>query len=108
MGRQPALRSGRCHCPGKTCLGEGAFENNLKNLLCTYTFNYEYADFPQEVFLYLVGNFKEKQSFGTLTWTTPDGREFKLKSTSVEPELTYTFENGLNARNLVNQNKNWQ
>lgn len=108
MGRQPALRSGRCHCPGKTCLGEGAFENNLKNLLCTYTFNYEYADFPQEVFLYLVGNFKEKQSFVTLTWTTPDGREFKLKSTSVEPVMTHTFENGLNARNLVNQNINWQ
>ena len=87
---------------------EGAFENNLKKVSYTYTFNYEYADFPQEVFLYLAGNFKEKQSFVTLTWTTPDGREFKLKSTSVEPELTYTFENGLNARNLVNQNKNWQ
>jgi len=87
---------------------EGAFENNLKKVSYTYTFDYEYADFPQEVFLYLAGNFKEKQSFVTLTWTTPDGREFKLKSTSVEPVLTYNFENGLNARNLVNQNKNWQ
>lgn len=86
----------------------GAFEDGLKKVTYTYTFNYEYADFPQEVFLYLSGNFDEKQPLVTLTWITPDGREFKLKSTSVDPETTYNFDKGLNARKLVSQNENWQ
>lgn len=73
---------------------EGAFEDNLKKVSYTYTINYEYADFPQEVFLYLAGSFKEKQSFITLTWTTPDGREFKLKSASVDPVMTYNLKMG--------------
>ena len=87
---------------------EGVFENNLKKVSYTYTFDDQYADFPEEVYLYLDGNFNKKQSFVSLTWITPDGSEFELKSTSIAPGTSYNFSNSINTRKLVSQNDHWQ
>jgi len=44
-------------------------------ILVTYTFDYTYDDFPQEMIFYFTAQYAEKNPFVSVTWITPDGRE---------------------------------
>ena len=48
----------------------------------TFTIDYPYGGFPQDMVIIFNGQYKKKP-FVSLTWTTPDGREFKLGNFSV-------------------------
>lgn len=74
---------------------------------CCY-FDYDYADFPTEVILYLEGEFLEKRPFISLTWITPDGREIKTKSVSAERFVNFAWDKNLNVGRLVSDNPNWE
>lgn len=86
----------------------GDFGVNSKPLTITYTFDYDYRDFPDEMYLFLDGEFEEKKPFTGVTWITPDGREFNLKGTSVINGTTYNFLENVSAPRFVRNNKLWQ
>jgi peptide/nickel transport system permease protein len=48
----------------------------------TYTIDYPYGGFPQDMIIIFDGQY-EKKPFVSLTWVTPDGREFELGNFTV-------------------------
>jgi peptide/nickel transport system permease protein len=87
---------------------EEILENGWQDITTTYTFEYDYGDFPSEIVLYFDSTFVEKRPFVSLTWITPDGREFTMKSISIEDFTSYPWEDALNIQRLVSVNPNWQ
>jgi peptide/nickel transport system permease protein len=57
----------------------------------TYTFDYQYEDFPQEMMVYFKATFQEKQPFVSMKWTTPDGREIQMGNFAVDGAYNYRF-----------------
>ncbi|MBW6471760.1 MAG: ABC transporter permease subunit, partial [Anaerolineaceae bacterium] len=91
-----------------TVRDEKKLESGGKQISIVYLLDYYYADFPDEMNLYLTGNFQEKSPFASMQWITPDGREFNLRGLSGGSTRTYNFEENIPARRLVSQNENWQ
>ena len=56
----------------ETMLGE------VKEIVLTYTFDFPYDGFPQEPAVYFYPIYREKVPYTTMTWHTPDGREYRL------------------------------
>jgi peptide/nickel transport system permease protein len=72
-------------------------------------FDYDYAAFPSEIYLYLMPQFGEKQPYVSLAWITPDGRTITLKGSNLATgNVRYNFQDGIPARRLVSQNPDWQ
>ncbi len=55
----------------------------------TYQFDYAYDDVPQELILYFTSEFKEKFSFVSVSWITPDDRTIKIADMAVDSDLTF-------------------
>ncbi len=66
-------------------------DDGTRRIRLTYTFDFTYDDFPQEIILYFVTEFDEKQPFVSLTWLTPDGREVRVADFGVGLQQTYRF-----------------
>lgn len=58
-------------------------QDGNEKITITYTFDYQYDDFPQDIILYTTSNYTTKKPLLSLLWITPDGREFNLASYSV-------------------------
>ena len=65
--------------PGKS----GTYKETI-----TYTIDYPYDGFPQDMLIIFDAQY-EKKPFVILTWTTPDGREFKLGNFSATSTQRY-------------------
>lgn len=87
---------------------EKLMDDGTKQITLLYTFDYNYADFPSEMVLYLDGTSKMKKPFASMTWTTPDGRVFNLNGVAVGADIIYDFEEYISARRIVSKNENWQ
>jgi peptide/nickel transport system permease protein len=57
----------------------------------TYSFDYTYDDFPQEMTLYYKTEFADKLPFVSVVWLTPDGRKIKIVNMAVDHKSTYRF-----------------
>jgi peptide/nickel transport system permease protein len=55
----------------------------------TYTFDYTYDDFPQEISLYFNSDYETKQPFVSMLWITPDGREIRVADTAISQRTSY-------------------
>jgi peptide/nickel transport system permease protein len=64
---------------------------NGKKITITYTFDYSYDAFPQEMILYFKSTSSQKQPLVSTVWSTPDGREIKLSDFSIGATKTYRF-----------------
>jgi peptide/nickel transport system permease protein len=64
-------------------------EQDTSKIFITYTFDYSYDDFPQEMSLYFVSGFDAKQPFVSVLWVTPDGREIRVTDKGVDREETF-------------------
>jgi peptide/nickel transport system permease protein len=80
---------------------------DTNQVILTFNFDYDYAAFPSEVFLYLSSSFESKRGFASIFWRTPDGRELELRTTEVSNLTYYDFENGIQYRRWVNDNPNF-
>jgi peptide/nickel transport system permease protein len=60
-----------------------------QSITITYTFNYAYDYFPQDILLYFKATFKAKQPFASLVWMTPDGRKINVTNFAVPNQFTY-------------------
>jgi peptide/nickel transport system permease protein len=63
--------------------------DTMDETLITFTFNYPYNDYPQDIAIYFTSQFSEKQPFVSLTWTTPDGRDIRVADLGVDEAETY-------------------
>jgi peptide/nickel transport system permease protein len=61
----------------------------------TYSFDYNYDTFPQEMTLYFATAFNKKLPFASIVWLTPDGRKIKIANTAVDHKLVYRFSQDL-------------
>jgi peptide/nickel transport system permease protein len=57
----------------------------------SYTFDFSYDYYPQDMLLYFTSNFAEKQPFVSVEWLTPDGRKVRIANMAIGPEQTYRF-----------------
>ncbi len=55
----------------------------------TYTFDYEYDDFPTELTFFFNSQFEAKEPFAAIRWVTPDGRELRVADFGVNVRQTY-------------------
>lgn len=59
--------------------------------IITYTFDYQYDAFPQEMALYFTSSYQVKQPYAAIVWTRPDGKEIRAANLSLLPSQTYRF-----------------
>ncbi len=60
------------------------------DILFSFVFDFEYDEFPDELAIYFKSEFEEKLPHVSLTWLTPDGREIRFSSLSIDKsEQTY-------------------
>ncbi len=84
-------------------------ENGISRISLTYTFSYDYVEFPQKILVYFNSSAHEKNPFVGFTWITPDGREYHLSNDTVEFDgYLYDFSDNVPYRQQVLQNENWK
>lgn len=66
-------------------------EQNTSRIDITYTFNYAYDSFPQEMILYFTSSYAEKLPFVSILWETPDGREIRVADFGISKRQTFRF-----------------
>jgi peptide/nickel transport system permease protein len=57
----------------------------------SYTFDYSYDYYPQDLILYLTSTYNEKQPFISVEWITPDDRKIRIVNTAMSRKQTYRF-----------------
>ena len=60
-------------------------------MLASYSFDFSYDYYPQDLILYLTSKYKEKQPFISLEWLTPDGRTIRIVNMALSQRQTYRF-----------------
>lgn len=75
----------------ETALKEVSPRETGAEILLTYTFEYNYDDFPKDLIFYFHSTYAEKQPFVAIRWNTPDGRELRIADTGIQTEQTYRF-----------------
>jgi peptide/nickel transport system permease protein len=57
----------------------------------SYTFDFTYDYYPQDMILYLTSKYQEKQPFLSIEWLTPDGRKIRIENLAITQKQTYRF-----------------
>jgi peptide/nickel transport system permease protein len=63
--------------------------DTMDETVITFTFDYPYDDYPQDIVIFFTAQYTEKQPFVSLTWTTPDGRDIRVADFAVDESETY-------------------
>ena len=58
-------------------------DDGTSKVTITYTFDYQYDDFPQELILYTNANYQSKKPLVSIQWITPDERKLNIASYSI-------------------------
>jgi peptide/nickel transport system permease protein len=66
-------------------------QQGTQRINTTYTFDYDFDEFPQEMILYLTAVYDQKQPFASILWLTPDGREIRIADFGVSKDQAYRF-----------------
>jgi peptide/nickel transport system permease protein len=64
-------------------------EQGTSRINITYTFDFSYDSFPQDILLYFKATYKEKQPFVSIYWLTPDGRKIRISDFGVDANQTF-------------------
>ena len=65
--------------------------DGLVDISMTYTFDFFYDDFPQDLGLFITASFRSRSPHVDMTWITPDGREIRVGELSPGPSHNYRF-----------------
>lgn len=57
----------------------------------SYTFDFPYDYYPQELILYLTSKYQAKQPFVSVEWLTPAGKKIRLVNMALSQKQTYRF-----------------
>lgn len=82
-------------------------EDDIEEKTITFEFEYEYAEMPDEIFLYLDPKYEKKIPFAALMWITPDGRTIDLKSVAADGNVNYDFTTGVPIPKLLKAFPEW-
>jgi peptide/nickel transport system permease protein len=63
--------------------------DGISEISWSYVFDFEYDSFPDELSLFFTSDFQEKLPHVELIWVTPDGREIRMETLSVERKKSY-------------------
>ncbi|NOH00846.1 MAG: ABC transporter permease [Chloroflexi bacterium] len=64
-------------------------EQNTSTILITYSFDYAYDKFPQELILYFKSSFQDKLPFVSVAWITPSGERIRIADLAVDRTQTF-------------------
>lgn len=64
---------------------------DISTIDISYEFNYQADEFPQDIALYFTDAYQVKQPFASITFVTPDNRQFRIADTGVDHQQTITF-----------------
>ena len=57
----------------------------------TYSFNFNYDGYPQDMILYFDTTFAQKQPFVSIAWIRPDGKKIRIADIAVDHRTTFRF-----------------
>lgn len=57
----------------------------------SYTFDFSYDYYPQDLILYITSTYQEKQPFISVEWLTPSGEKIRIVNTALNRKETYRF-----------------
>ena len=66
-------------------------EQNTTAINFSYSFEYNYDDYPQELLLYLSSTYQTKNPFVSIYLNTPDGREIRISDFGLSQRQTFRF-----------------
>ena len=66
-------------------------DQDITTYTMTYSFDFEYDYYPQEMILYVTSRFAEKQPFISLEWLKPDGEMVRIANLAIGQKHTYRF-----------------
>ncbi len=55
----------------------------------TYTFDFPYEEYPQDIVVFFTTKFTQKQPYASLGWITPDGRKIRMADFAIDTSETY-------------------
>jgi peptide/nickel transport system permease protein len=58
-------------------------------VLITFTFDYPYDDFPQDIAVFFTSVYDAKEPFVNMSWITPDGREIRVANFAISASQAY-------------------
>jgi peptide/nickel transport system permease protein len=66
-------------------------DQDITTYIMTYSFDFEYDYYPQEMIVYVTSRFTEKQPFISLEWLKPDGETVRIANLAIGQKQTYRF-----------------
>ncbi len=57
----------------------------------SYTFDFTYDYYPQDMILYFTSAYQQKQPFVSVEWLTPDDRKIRITNQAITQKQTYRF-----------------
>jgi peptide/nickel transport system permease protein len=82
-------RAGAPSDPGLVTKTATAVSEEMTDITLSFSFNYPYGAYPQDMALYVDLKTERKMAQVSLDWLTPDGREISLGTYSTRSALTY-------------------
>jgi peptide/nickel transport system permease protein len=65
--------------------------NGSKDVTLTFTFDYPYDGFPQEISVFFTSQYLQRQPHVSMSWHTPDGRDIRIGDLSLRRAESYRF-----------------
>jgi peptide/nickel transport system permease protein len=82
--------------------------DDIGSITITYTIDYPYGDYPQDLTLYFTSQYAQKRPFVALTWITPDNREINFGNFSPTSSVPYHLSDDASLRKILPEYDNWQ
>ncbi len=57
----------------------------------TYSYDFSFDGYPQEMILYINSKFDQKQPFISVSWIMPDGTKIRVADTAIDHKATFRF-----------------
>lgn len=80
-------------------------DENISTVDISYSFDYSYDGFPDEMILYFNPTIIKKFPFVSISWITPDGRKFRIADMAVQYNSTFRFSQDLKLQTRLNTEK---
>ncbi len=78
---------------------------NISTVDMTYSFDYTYDGFPDEMILYFTPTVIQKFPFVSVSWLTPDGRKIRIADMAVGDNSTFRFSQDAKLQARLNSEK---
>lgn len=80
----------------------------IKTMTLTYSFDYPYIEFPNDMVIYYYPRYEQKVPFASVTITTPDGRVIELRGVAATTATDYAPGSSVRSARMIAENENWQ